>query len=111
MSLSRTERVRETKTSHENSLIDYQYMSLEKSKAILSQLMNQGTLIHYIYTGAVLELFNDKKQVVEMFNGVDFNGQVSADYLPDIDHTQILKEDKSVLISHIIKAINSWQAG
>ncbi|TQV84574.1 alpha/beta fold hydrolase [Aliikangiella coralliicola] len=101
------------KTDHEQqqqsrSLIDYQYMDFSESSNILSGLISRGTLLHYIYTGAMLPKFNHRKQLAEMFNGIDFANKVTVDHIPNIEHTQILQEDREYLMNAISSQITRW---
>lgn len=93
-----------------DNLVDYQYMNIEESSGILKKMIARKTLVHYIYTGGALSTFNHKSQLAKMFKGIDFEGIVTLRHLPQIGHTQLLEEDRDLLIEEITKWIfNSFK--
>ncbi len=86
------------------NLIDYQYMPHEQSSKILDRLIDRNVYIHYIYTGGARDSFNHPGQLKAMFHHIDFKGLVSLNFLPQLDHTQILHEDREL----VIRAISDW---
>ena len=90
------------------NMIDYQYLPFERSSRILKSLMEQKTLTHYIYTGAMNRTLNHAKQLYEIFGFLKKEDPVSVEYIPYIEHTQIMKEDRNVLIKQISDRLVSW---
>jgi hypothetical protein len=82
------------------SVVHYQYMRPEESTPILRQLVERGTGVHFVYTGGS-EAYNHPGQLAKMFPDVDFRGRVTVDYLPWLDHTQVLAEDRKDLVETI----------
>lgn len=91
-------------TAPAGSVVEYNYMKHEDSSRILKALIRRKAAVHFVYTGAVRGSFNHAAQLREMFAGIDFEGQVSLDYLPRLGHTQLLEEDRKVLV----EVISRW---
>ena len=67
----------------------------------LQSLVDRGTKLHFIYTGGVADYYNYKAQFKEMFHDVEFRGQVSSRFFPEMDHVAILCEDRALLVDEI----------
>ena len=67
----------------------------------LQGLVDRGTKLHFIYSGGVSEYYNHESQFDEMFHDVDFRGQVTSRFLPEMDHVAILCEDRAELVTEI----------
>lgn len=81
--------------------LHYQPMEHAEASRILGLLINRGVRVHFVYTGGASEAFNHPAQLRGMFPGVDFKGLVTVDYLPRLDHTQPLQEERNSLIAAI----------
>ena len=89
----------------QKDFIDYQYTSRSQATKILESLLKRKVLIHYIYTGGMIDLFNHKGQLRKMFKSLTLGDRVTIDYLPTIEHTQMLEQDRTQLISTICSRI------
>src|SRR5690606_9114544 len=83
-------------------LIKYKYIEPAESSRILRTLISRNARLHFIYTGGVRESFNHPGQLQKMFPDVDFRGLVTLDYLPHLEHTQMLEEDRRTMV-HVIE--------
>lgn len=72
----------------------------------LQQLVDRGTKLHFVYTGGVANYYNHESQFAEMFHDVEFRGQVTSRFFPEMDHVGILCEDRDKLVGEI----SSWVA-
>ncbi len=88
-------------TGGASSLIDYKYMGREEATQTLDSLVRRGARAHFIYTGGSNDVFNHEGQLQKMFPTLAFDGRVTVDWLPAMDHTQILEEDRLELIERI----------
>ncbi len=86
-------------------LIDYQYMEHHESSDVLSTLLQRGTQVHFVYTGAMRERMNHRSQVQRMFPGIDFQGRVTVTHFPRMEHTQYLEEDREALVNAIVMQV------
>ncbi len=85
----------------EKSIVAYEVMSREESNRILATLVDRGTRLYFIYTNGRRGSFNHRGQVRKMFPQLALNGLATVDWLPNIEHTQILREDRDMLIETI----------
>ena len=83
------------------SLVDYEHLPLDESSRILRELLRRQVQLHFVYTGGMREHFNHPGQLRAMFGGIQLNGHVSVDYLPQLDHTQLLQAERRMLIEAI----------
>ena len=86
-------------------LVKYKYMAHAESSRILKALIARGTRVHFVYTGGMRESFNHEHQLREMFEPIDFAGRVTLDHFPEVDHTQVLEEDRRRLVSAIRRRV------
>lgn len=82
-------------------VVRYQYMAHAEAKQALDALLKRRVRVHFLYTGGARELFNHQRQLQASFSDLDFKGLVSCDYLPNLDHTQLLEADRQHLIEVI----------
>ena len=87
------------------SLVDYEHLSPAESGRILPLLLERKVRLHFVYTAGMREHFNHQGQLRAMFPGIDFNGLVQLDHLPDLDHTQLLEADRRRLIGVIARRL------
>ena len=87
------------------SLVSYEYMPHSESSRILTTLVKRKVRSHFVYTGGAREVFNHEHQLAAMFSNVDFDGLVSLDHFPQMDHTQLLEEDRRVLVEAIARRL------
>jgi hypothetical protein len=86
-------------------VVHYEYMGREESSRILRVLVDRGARVHFVYTGGAHESFNHEGQVRAMFREVPFGDLVTVDYLPEMDHTQMLGEDRERLVEAIARRL------
>jgi len=82
------------------SLVDYEHLPFEESRRILRELQRRQVQMHFVYTGGMREHFNHPGQLQAMFRDVPL-ADVSVDYLPRLDHTQLLQAERRILIETI----------
>lgn len=87
------------------SLVNYEHMSLAESNRILQVLLARRVRLHFVYTAGMRRYFNHEGQLQKMFRDIDFDGLVRLDYLPNVDHTQLLEADRRTLIEAITERI------
>lgn len=90
----------------EGELINYRYMAQDEAAELLGRIVGRGARAHYIYTADRVEHFNHARQVYRMFPGLVLWPNVSVDFLPQLEHTQFLAEDRQTIIDCIV----SWAA-
>jgi alpha-beta hydrolase superfamily lysophospholipase len=88
-------------------LVSYEYMAREESSRILRSLVDRRARVHFVYTGGAHESFNHEGQVRAMFRGTPLGDLVTVDYLPEMDHTQMLAEDRERLVEAIARRL-AW---
>lgn len=96
---------RRARADADSDLINYAYMPREESARILSALLARGTWSHFIYTGGRSETFNHVGQFAKMFPDLDVARGTTVDHLPGIDHTQMLQEDRDLLMAAITRRL------
>jgi len=88
-----------------SELIDYQYTTYSEAVRILEWLIKHKTLVHYIYTGGMRAIFNHKAQFKRMFRPLRLSQHVSVDFIPNIEHTQMLEQDRAQLTRIICERV------
>jgi len=91
----------------ESSLINYCYTSHYESTRILKELITRDVHLHYVYTGGRAAVFNHKRQFLNMFKGVEFGRNLTLDYIPNIEHTQVFEEDRQELVTVISQRLSA----
>jgi alpha-beta hydrolase superfamily lysophospholipase len=89
-------------------LVDYRYMARREATRILAALVTRRARVHFVYTGGSARAFNHAGQLAAMFRGVDLDDRVTVDHLPDIEHTQLLAEDRARLVGAIGARLAAW---
>jgi len=87
-------------------VVDYEYMEHHESSRILRELVARRSHVHFVYTGGAREKFNHAGQLDAMFEGFSFDGMVTVDHLPALEHTQLLAADRSTLIDAIARRLH-----
>jgi dienelactone hydrolase len=85
-------------------LVDYQHMARPEAARILATLLARRTRVHFIYTGGSDASFNHAGQVAAAFPelaGIRSRDLVTVDHLAGIEHTQMLAEDRALLVETI----------
>lgn len=91
--------------SDDGALIDYAHMNREEAARILEALIARRVPMHFVYTGGMHESFNHRGQFKAMFAGIDFRGLVTLDYFPQLRHTQVLEEDRRLVVESIARGL------
>lgn len=81
--------------------IEYQLIPSDESGRILKILLERNVALHFIYTTGRIDYFNHKSQLWEMFPELKKYPRVKIDYFPQIEHTQMLEEDRRLLFEAI----------
>ena len=84
-----------------HSLVKYHHMEHPESERILRRLVARKVRTLFIYTGGMSELFNHRGQLRKMYPQVDFRDRVALAYLPHMEHTQMLQEDRDLMVESI----------
>jgi len=87
------------------ALVNYEHLPQQQTRRILGRLVQRGVSLHFIYTAGMHEYFNHRGQLRSMFSGVDFGDRVKLDYLPHLDHTQLVEADRRALIDVIARGL------
>ena len=100
------------------ALVNYKYMERAEATHILRALVKRNAQVHFVYTAGVREVFNHPGQLRALLRDLDLEvrtisnrgappsfrvgaGVVTLDYLPRIDHTQLLEEDRRTLVEAV----------
>ena len=81
--------------------VHYQYMERGEARATLVTLLRRDAHVHFLYTAGVREVFNHPSQVRAWFPDLDFGDRLTVDHFPQLDHTQLLSEDRRTLVRAI----------
>jgi len=87
-------------------VVKYRYMEHAESSRILKAMIARDARVHFIYTGSQQGSFNHAGQLQRMFEGISFEGRVTVDYFPHLDHTQLIAEDRAT----VADAVAAWLA-
>lgn len=90
-------------------LVEYKYMDRAESSRILRALVERKSHVHFVYTGGARKVFNHEGQLKAMFPEVDFNGLVTLNHFPHLEHTQLLRAERDALVEAIAKRL-AWAA-
>jgi pimeloyl-ACP methyl ester carboxylesterase len=82
-------------------LVQYHYLERPQSEAILRTLLERGTRLHFIYTGAMLDTFNHRGQLKKMFPALHFRDRVTVDHFPNSEHSPVLSAYRQQLVESI----------
>lgn len=86
-------------------LVAYKYMDRDESTRILAGLLQRRVSTHFVYTGGMRDLFNHERQLRAMFFALELGSSVTLDYFPELDHTQLLAEDRRALTESIARRL------
>lgn len=89
-------------------LIKYRYLEHAESSRILRTVLARRGRVHFIYTGGTRASFNHAGQLAAMFPELALGDRVSIDYFPRMDHTQLLEEDRRVVVDSIAAQLARW---
>jgi pimeloyl-ACP methyl ester carboxylesterase len=92
-------------------LVEYKYMDRPESTRILRAIVKRRGHVHFIYTGGARKAFNHRGQLKAMFRDVDFEGLVTLNHFPRMDHTQLLEEDRATVVEAIARRLVSATHG
>lgn len=81
-------------------VVSYRYMEHAESSRILKAMIARRVRVHFIYTGSQ-NTFNHEQQLQRMFEGIAFEGCVTLDHRPRLDHTQLLAEDRALIANAV----------
>lgn len=98
---------REAEPEEGRPLVNYKYMESTESHRILKAVIKRRTRVHFVYTGGMSESFNHPNQLKSMFHEVDFEGCVGLDHFPRLGHTQLLHEDRQIMIEAIARRLKN----
>ena len=82
-----------------------EYPPQEAAAAQLERLAQRGVEMHFVYTGGVSEYYNHADQFFEMFPSLASFENVTAKYFGDMDHVAYLREDRDMLVDHLVNRL------
>jgi hypothetical protein len=105
-----------------SGVVSYKYMERPEATHILRTLLKRNAQVHFVYTAGMREVFNHSGQLRALISDLDFDvrtisnrgappsfrvggGVVTLDYLPRIDHTQLLEEDRRTLVEAVAQRL------
>jgi alpha-beta hydrolase superfamily lysophospholipase len=88
-------------------LVAYKYMDHPESSRILRAVLARRDRVHFVYTGGAREVFNHERQLKAMFREVKFDGLVTLDHFPHVEHTPLLEEDRRTMVEAIARRL-AW---
>jgi pimeloyl-ACP methyl ester carboxylesterase len=94
-------------TNGRKALVTYKYMDHAESSRILRVMVQRRGRVHFVYTGGAREAFNHERQLKAMFRDIDFDGLVTVNHFPHIEHTQMLEEDRHTIVEAIANRLAS----
>ncbi|HVY31475.1 MAG TPA: alpha/beta fold hydrolase [Polyangiaceae bacterium] len=83
------------------ALVNYEHVPQPAARELMARLLARRVAVHFVYTAGMREHFNHRGQLRAMFRGLELGRRVTLDYLPKLDHTQLLEADRRSLISTI----------
>lgn len=98
---------RPSNTAWTPGIISYNHMTLEVSSRVVGQLASRGVVMHFIYTSGRRELFNHASQLPKMFPELALADVTTADFIPHLEHAQILGEDRRTLMATILRRLSA----
>jgi pimeloyl-ACP methyl ester carboxylesterase len=84
-----------------SALVDYEHVPEPEARELMGRLVARRVAVHFVYTAGMREHFNHRGQLRAMFRGLELGRSVTLDYLPKLDHTQLLEADRRSLIATI----------
>lgn len=81
--------------------------SADLARPQFQQLIDQGTHLHFIYTGGS-GYYNYQTQFYDMLPGVQWNNTESTQYFPHMDHVVLLCEDRQELATHVVEKMKAF---
>jgi pimeloyl-ACP methyl ester carboxylesterase len=103
----RAQAARATEPNGRRALVAYKYMDRFESSRILRTVVKRRDHVHFVYTGGAREVFNHERQLKAMFPEVEFDGLVTLDHVPHVEHTQLLEEDRRTVVEAIARRL-TW---
>ena len=82
------------------------YPPREEVAAGYARLVARDVRIHAIYTGSWRDEYNYRRQFVEMYRGVDFNGLLTLQFLPHAQHILPHPDDQEL----VVQGVTAWVA-
>ena len=73
----------------------------EESLRNIQSLLDRGVHLHFLYTFGVIDYYSYADQFYEMFPELKERWELQVSYLPDMDHTAMLIEDRRDLVHKI----------
>jgi pimeloyl-ACP methyl ester carboxylesterase len=97
----------------DGGLVQYQYMDYHESQKILMDLVERQVYLHFVYTGAVQEVFNHPKQLAKVFPCLDSNQRTQVDVLADVSHTPVfasqVEKMTEVVLAKLVRDLNKQE--
>jgi dienelactone hydrolase len=84
------------------ALVNYEHVPEAEARRLLAVLLERRVSLHFVYTAGMHEYFNHRGQLRAMFRGLRLGPQVTLDYLPRLDHTQLFEADRRRLIDAVV---------
>jgi len=91
--------------SADDDWVNFHHMEYDEANRILGTQVGRGSAVHFVYTSGRRELFNHPGQLAKMFPELTLGTRITADFLPEISHTQLFQQDRDLLISTIVRRL------
>ncbi len=91
-------------------VVTYAYIERAEATRILGALLARRVHVHFVYTGGSRETFNHAGQLAAMFPELELAPLVTLDHLPQLDHTQLLYDDRRTMIAAIAARLSAANA-
>ncbi len=88
-----------------HGIVTYRYMDRSESSSILRTLLARHASVHFLYTAGMRNWLNHERQLQAAFSEIDFGDRVTVDYLPRLDHTQLLEEDRRAVVEVVSRRL------
>lgn len=87
------------------ALVSYEHVPQPEARELMARLLARRVVVHFVYTAGMREHFNHRGQLRAMFRGLELGKNVTVDYLPKLDHTQLLEADRRSMIGAIVSRL------
>ena len=87
-------------TRHRPRAVSYRYMEKAEALPILRRLVERDAHVHFVYTAGARHAFTHVRQLAAEFE-LELGDGVTLDHFPHLDHTQLLAQDRRIVVETI----------
>lgn len=84
--------------------VSYRYMEKSEALPILRTLVERDAHVHFLYTAGAEHAYTHVRQLAAEFE-LELGDSVTLDHFPHLDHTQLLAQDRRVVIETIARRL------